>query len=542
MAQNLADLFEHAVDAVPDRVAVIDAGTSYTFAELEARANRLAHLLADRGVVAGDHVGVHMHNDVDALSAFLASYKLRAAAVNVNHRYRVEEARHVYADAAVSAVVTQPEHGDVACAAATGVGASVVVTGPDLDDDLESRSGERDFAERSDDDRFLMYTGGTTGAPKGVIWHHSDIWRVLGGGIDFYSGELLPDEWQQSRAAAESAAAGATQGMRFLMMPPLIHVSGLLPSLGALFSGNTVMYEPRFDAASVWEVVARQEANILVITGDAMALPLIDDLRARKAAGRPVSVPSLLAISSGAALFSPALKAQMLELLPTAAISDSIGSSETGFGGITVYSAGDTSFAQTAYSGGPRVPAGRGATVIDDAGVPVEPPGEGWFAKTGFLPVGYLNDPEKTATIFREHDGVRMVVSGDRARIEEDGSITLLGRGSQVVNTGGEKVFVEEVEGHLKSHPAVVDATVVGIPDERFGHRVAAVVSAAGPDTDFVDLEVHLRDRLAGYKIPCAYWVVDAVVRTPSGKPDYRWAAGITAAGAPTHDRLHPAT
>ncbi|WP_299571754.1 AMP-binding protein [uncultured Williamsia sp.] len=542
MAQNLADLFEHAVDAVPDRVAVIDAGTSYTFAAVEDRANRMARLLAEHGVGAGDHVGVHMHNDVDALVAFLASYKVRAAAVNVNHRYRVEEARHVYSDAGVTAVVTQPDHADVAHAAAIGVGATVLVTGPDLDATLASFPSDRAAVERRDDDRFLMYTGGTTGAPKGVIWHHSDIWRVLGGGIDFYSGELLADEWQQSRAAAESAAAGATQGMRFLMLPPLIHVSGLLPSLGALFSGNTVMYEPRFDAPSVWDVVARQEANILVITGDAMALPLIEELRRRADDGRPVVVPSLLAISSGAALFSPALKAQMLELLPTAAISDSIGSSETGFGGITVYSAGDTSFAATAYSGGPRVPAGRGATVIDDDGAPVEAPGEGWFAKTGYLPVGYLNDPEKTATIFRDHDGVRMVVSGDRARIDSDGTITLLGRGSQVVNTGGEKVFVEEVEGHLKSHPTVVDATVVGVPDDRFGHRVAAVVSVSGPDPDFVDLESHLRDRLAGYKIPCAYWVVDAVVRTPSGKPDYRWANDVAATSAPTHDRLHPAT
>lgn len=542
MAQNLADLFEHAVDVVPDRVAVIDAGREHTFADVEARANRLAHLLAESGVAAGDHVAVHMHNDADALAAFLASYKIRAAAVNVNHRYRVEEARHVYTDAAVTAVVTQPDHADVAHAAATSVGASVIVTGTGFDSVLDAQSPERDFGDRRDDDRFLMYTGGTTGAPKGVIWNHSDIWRVLGGGIDFYSGELLADEWQQSRSAAESAAAGATQGMRFLMLPPLIHVSGLLPSLGALFSGNTVMYEPRFDASSVWDVVARHQANILVITGDAMALPLIEQLRARAAAGTPVEVPTLLAISSGAALFSPALKGQMLELLPTAAISDSIGSSETGFGGITVYSAGDRSLAQTAYSGGPRVPAGRGATVIDDDGVPVEPPGEGWFAKTGFLPVGYLNDPVKTATIFRERDGVRMVVSGDRARLEEDGSITLLGRGSQVVNTGGEKVFVEEVEGHLKAHPAIVDATVVGVPDDRFGHRVAAVVSVVGRAVDYADLDRHLRDRLAGYKIPCAYWVVDEVVRTPSGKPDYRWATEISRGGAPTHDRLHPAT
>jgi fatty-acyl-CoA synthase len=542
VAQNLADLFEHAVDAVPDRVAVIDAGRHHTFADVEARANRLAHFLAESGVGEGDHVAVHMHNDVDALVAFLASYKLRAAAVNVNHRYRVEEARHVYSDAAVRAVVTQPDHADVAHAAATEVGATVVVSGSELDTALDEHSPERDFGERRDDDRFLLYTGGTTGAPKGVIWHHSDIWRVLGGGVDFYSGELLADEWAQSRAAAESAAAGATQGMRFLMLPPLIHVSGLMPSLGALFSGNTVMYEPRFDASSVWDVVARQEANILVITGDAMALPLIEELRTRAAAGRPVAVPSLLAISSGAALFSPALKAQMLELVPTAAISDSIGSSETGFGGITVYSAADTTFAETAYGGGPRVPAGRGATVIDDDGAPVDAPGEGWFAKTGFLPVGYLNDPVKTATIFRQHDGIRMVVSGDRARLESDGTITLLGRGSQVVNTGGEKVFVEEVEGHLKAHAAVIDATVVGVPDGRFGHRVAAVVSAVGPDVDFVDLEAHLRERLAGYKIPCAYWVVDEVVRTPSGKPDYRWATGITETRVPTHDRLHPAT
>lgn len=542
MAENLADIFEHAVDAVPDRVAVVDAGTSFSFAEVEARANRLAHVLSDRGVVAGDHVGVHMHNDVDALCAFLASYKLRAAAVNVNYRYRVEEARHVYDDAGVRAVVTQAAHADVAHAAAVGVGARVLVTGDDLEAELDTVSPERDFEERRADDRFLMYTGGTTGAPKGVVWNQSDMWRVLGGGVDFATGEVLADEWQQSAAAAAAAAQGPAGGLRFFMLPPLIHVSGLMPTLNALFAGNAVIYAPRFEASTVWDVAARHEANIIVITGDAMASPLIDELRTRADAGRPVSVPSLLAVSSGAALFSPALKAQMLELLPTVAISESIGSSETGFGGITMYSSADTSSVRSAYSGGPRVPAGRGATVIDDDGAPLDGPGEGWFAKTGYLPVGYLNDPEKTATIFREHDGVRMVVSGDRARLEDDGSITLLGRGSQVINTGGEKVFVEEVEGHLKSHPSVVDAVAIGIPDPRFGKRVAAVVSLADDGSDLASLQPYLRDRLAGYKIPCAYWVVDEIRRTPSGKPDYRWAGDIAAAEAPTHDRLHPAT
>ncbi|MCX6471554.1 MAG: acyl-CoA synthetase [Corynebacteriales bacterium] len=533
MAQNLADLFEHAVDAVADRLAVIDGDTRYTYGQLESRANRWGRLLADRGVRRGDHVGVHMHNDIDALAVFLAAYKIRAVPVNVNYRYRPDEAAHIYSDAGLVAVATQRAWAEVADEAATLAGdirPTVIVTGPDLDEHLQEYSADREPVDRSDDDLFLLYTGGTTGAPKGVMWRQSDMWRVLGGGIDFYSGEPLPDEWAQSARAAENA-----DGMRFLMLPPLIHVSGLMPTLGALFSGNTVILQARFDASRVWQVVDRCRPNILVITGDAMGRPLIDELVARADAGDPVDTSSLLAVSSGAALFSPALKARLLELVPSVAISDSIGSSETGFGGIRVYSAADTGFVTADHAGGPRVPAGRGATVIDDDGTPLTGPGEGWFAKTGHLPIGYHGDAVKTAAIFREHEGVRMVVSGDRARLEADGAITLLGRGSQVVNTGGEKVFVEEVEGVLKSHPSVGDATVLGVPDDRYGHRVAAVVAARGP----IDLDVvaaHLRTTLAGYKVPRVWWLVDDIRRTPSGKPDYRWAQSVSTSQNPARD------
>ncbi|GGF23995.1 AMP-binding protein [Williamsia phyllosphaerae] len=530
MAQNLADLFEHAVDAVPDRVAVVDgeSGTEFTYTELEDRSNRVAHLLIDHGVRGGSHVAIHMHNAVDTLAGFLAAFKLRAVPVNVNYRYVRDELVYVYDDADVVAVLTQPRYADAARAATEH---PVIVVDERFEETLAGCSSERDFEARADDDLFLMYTGGTTGAPKGVMWRQADMWRVLGGGIDFYSGELMADEYAQSARAGESA-----DPMRFLMLPPLIHVSGLMPTLGALFSGNTVIFEPRFDAGRVWEVVETCRPAIMVITGDAMGRPLIDELEGRVAAGRAVDVSSLLAVSSGAALFSPALKARLLGLAPTVAISDSIGSSETGFGGIRVYSAADTSFATADHAGGPRVPAGRGATVIDDDGAPLTGPGEGWFAKTGYLPIGYYKDEAKSATIFREHEGVRMVVSGDRARREPDGAITLLGRGSQVVNTGGEKVFVEEVEGELKSHPAVVDAIVIAVADERFGQGVAAVVAVTGVP-DFEAIEAHLRTRLAGYKVPRTYWVVDAVTRTPSGKPDYGWAKSIAASSDPAHVR-----
>ncbi|MFD4292816.1 acyl-CoA synthetase [Rhodococcus sp. NPDC058532] len=548
MAYTFADLFEHSVDAMPDRLAMIVSGEKVTYRELDERANRFAHHLADAGFGAGAHIGVHMHNSIETMVAILAAFKLRAVPLTVNYRYTADELQYLYDNADLDALVFHQGFADriaevlpaaprirhlVAVPDALATGAAERVPGAiTYADALAAGSPERGFGERSPDDRYIFYTGGTTGRPKGVVWRHEDIWRVLGGGYDFYSGAPITDEYQQSRTGAAAAEA-----MRWLMLPPLIHTSALMPTFTAFFSGNTVIMEPRFDAEQVWEVVAEHRPQVMVITGDAMGRPLVDAYRRQD---RDTS--SLGVVASGAALFSAAVKDAFFEAMPNLMITDSVGSSETGFGGIGFATKGSQ------QRGGPKVAANRFSVVVDDDDriLPAGSGAEGWLAKLGNVPVGYYNDPAKSAEIFRMVTGAadgasggapqRAVVTGDRARIEDDGSITLLGRGNMVVNTGGEKVFAEEVEAVVKAHPDVYDAIVIGVPDDRWGSRVATVLHGRdGTPIDFDSLEKHTRTQLAGYKIPRTFWVAEEIARTPSGKPDFGWAKAYAAANDPDH-------
>lgn len=535
MAYNLADLFEHSVDLMPDRSALIDSRREVTYRELEARSNQLAHYFLSVGLGEGSHIGIHLHNAIETMEALIATFKIRAVAININYRYTCDELQYVYDNAQLDAVVhhriyaqqieevlpSLPRiHTTLVVEDDIG-GAEIQTDAKPYEDALAGMSPARDFDERSSDDHFIMYTGGTTGRPKGVVWTQEGIWRVLGGGLDFYTDEAIEDEHQQSRVGSEGEPS------RWFALPPLIHAAAMMPTFSALFSGNTVLVDSKFDPVRTWKLVERHRMQIMIITGDAMGRPLIETYRELD-----VDVSSLVVVASGAALFSSQIKDAFLDTFPGLMVSDSIGSSETGFGGIGFAAKGQKQV------GGPRVPAGRYAMVVDDDDKLVEAGSgvEGWFAKGGYVPIGYYNDPEKTKEIFREVDGKRVVVTGDRARIEEDGSITLLGRGNMVINTGGEKVFAEEVEIVVKSHRDVYDAIVVGVPDERWGQRVAAVVQAReGAGIDFADLEAHTRTNLAGYKIPRLVWVADVVERTPSGKPDYRWAHAVTEKGDATH-------
>ncbi|WP_330183884.1 acyl-CoA synthetase [Nocardia sp. NBC_01503] len=533
MACNFADLYEHSADAVPDRLAVIEGARRRTFAELDERANRLAHHLAHAGAGPGTHIGFHMHNSIETLETLLGCFKIRAVPVNINFRYQAEELRYVYDNADLEMVVHHRCYSPLLEAVRGQLpklrhslvveddqdGADLPTRSMPYEWALENCSPERDFGERSADDLFIMYTGGTTGLPKGVMWRQEDMWRVLGGGIDFYTGEPIADEYQQSRAGAAQE-----HPMRWFVLPPLIHAAAMMPTFTALWSGNTVLFEPRFDPARIWQTVAREQANILVITGDAIARPLVDAYRAA-----PVDASSVFSIGSGAAQLTQPVKNELLELFPSTLVSESIGSSETGFGGIGFAQKDDDP------GRGPRVNTGRGATVVDDDGHPVEPGSEGWLAKTGNVPIGYYKDPVKTEKLFRTVDGRRMVITDDRARVEADGAITLIGRGNMVINTGGEKVFPEEVEAVVKAHESVYDAVVIGIAHERWGQLVGAVVSSADA-VDFADLERHVRAHLAGYKLPRRIWVTETVARTPSGKPDYRWAKSFAESAAPDHE------
>ncbi|HVV18264.1 MAG TPA: acyl-CoA synthetase [Pseudonocardiaceae bacterium] len=524
MALNIADLVEHAVDLVPERVAVICGDQQVTFAELEARVNRLAHHLARHGVRAGSHVGVYARNSIEAIEAMVAAYKLRAVAINVNYRYVQNELRYIFDNADLVALVHERSYADRVADVLpdSPLLRHTVVIDDGSDADFESYGGvayadaladgspDRDFGERTADDRYVLYTGGTTGHPKGVLWRHEDVWRVLGGGINFVTGEPVKDEWQLAR---EGQAGGVL--VRF-PIPPLIHGATQWGALQSLFSGGVVVLTPQFDAHDVWRIVQRHKVNVMLIVGDAMARPMIEALHS---GGYDAS--SLYAIASTAALFSPSVKEQYLEALPNTVITDSIGSSETGFTGMGMVQKGAD------FTGGPRVKADPDTIVIDDDGNRMTPGSGrvGRLGRGGHIPLGYHKDPEKTAALFADVDGKRYTVPGDLARLEEDGTITLLGRGNTCVNSGGEKVFPEEVEGALKSHPDVFDALVIGVPDERLGQRVAALVQPReGRTVQFADLDRHVRQKIAGYKVPRSLWLVDSVSRSPSGKPDYPWA------------------
>lgn len=534
MAYNIADLLEHAVDAVPDRAAVICGSRQATFAHLDQRANRLAHHLASRGVGRGAHIGVYARNCVETMEAMIAAYKLRAIVVNVNYRYVQGELRYLFNNADLVALVHERQYADnVAdvlpdCPQLRHV--VVVEDGSAADYSrysaieyetaLAEGSPERDFEERSDDDLYILYTGGTTGYPKGVLWRHEDIWRALGGGINFVTGEYVPDEWTLAEEAKSS------DGLTRLPVAPLIHGAAQWAAFGALFTGSTVVFVPQFDPDEVWQAVQRHKVNVLTIVGDAMARPLIETYKHGN-----YDASSLVAVSSHAALFSQAVKQEFLELLPNAVLTDAIGSSESGFTGIGMVGK------DADHSAGPRVNFGNDAILLDDDDRKIEPaPGAvGRIARSGHVPLGYYNDEAKSASIFVQIDGTRYVVPGDYARYEEDGTVTLLGRGSQCVNTGGEKVYPEEVEGALKSHPDVFDALVIGVPDQRLGQQVGAVIQTRSCGAaDFAAIESHVRSEIAGYKVPRSLWVAAEIARTPSGKPDYPWAQQYATEREPT--------
>jgi len=519
MALNFADLFEHAADAFGERMALACGDREVTYRELDERSSRLAHHLAGIGVQPGDHVGLYARNSIEAVETLIAACKLRAAAVNINYRYVENELRYMFSDSDLVALVYDRQYASRVAAVAKdapGLRGTVVIddgSDAEIGDEtgyaaaLAAASPERDFPPRSNDDVYIIYTGGTTGYPKGVMWRHEDIWRTLGGGIDFTTGVPLADEWEQSRRGLEGAR------LVRLCTAPLIHGAAQVATLGALFVGDTVVLSPRFDAREIWRTVDRHKVNVMMVIGDAMARPLIE---AYHEGGYDAS--SLVALSSSAALFSPVVKAACTAALPSVFITEAIGATETGFTGMSVVTAG------AQQRGGPTVTPGRDVIVLDDQGGRAGPGQVGRIARGGHVPLGYYNDPAKTAAMFTEVDGKRYAVPGDLARTEEDGRVTLLGRGNTCVNTGGEKVFPEEVEGALKSHADVFDALVIGAPDERLGQRVAALVQPReGRTIDLTALEAHVRDQIAGYKVPRSIWLVDSVGRTAAGKADYPW-------------------
>lgn len=565
---NLADIWEAVADQVGDRPALVCARTHrgergsqrsdeggeghgsgreapavrrLTYRELEGRANQLAHWLAAQGVQPGQHVGLYLMNGPEYVEAMLAAYKLRAVPINVNYRYVADELRYLFDDADVVGVIHHrgfaprlaavdaalPDVGwylavgdddDPTGEAGPAVADAVAALGSvAYEAALASQPDGRDFGPRSGEDPYVIYTGGTTGLPKGVVWRQEDAFFACIGGGD-------PMRLQGPVGAPGELYDRIVEGtFTYLPVAPLMHAAGQWTVLSWLFAGGRIVLLPgSLDPRAVWEAVEAEGVNLLTVVGDPVVRPLVD---AWDAWG-PYDVSSLFSIGSGGAPLTPSLKERLMALLPNVGVVDGFGSSETGAQGSQRLEAGEASTGVTQFT-----PYGESTTVLDeDTRQPVVPGSGvvGRVALRGRIPQGYYRDPDKTAATFVELGGHRWVLTGDLARVEADGTVTLLGRGSQCINTGGEKVFPEEVEAVLKGHPDVYDVVVVGVDDERWGQRVAAVVQPVdGTRPSLDELAAHCRTQLAGYKCPRHLVVVRQVQRSPAGKADYRWARSV---------------
>ncbi|MFJ9426178.1 acyl-CoA synthetase [Streptomyces sp. NPDC101249] len=537
MEYNIADLFESVADTVPDREALVyvdhpgtGAERRLTYAELDAAANRVGHHLLDSGVRPGEHLGLHLYNGVEYLQTVLGCLKARIVPVNVNYRYVEDELTYLYRDADLVALVFDAEFTDRVAAALPGTGGTlrhlVRVGTPEPDaaalpavpfaDAVARAAAGREFAGRSGDDQFIIYTGGTTGMPKGVMWRQEDLFFAgLGGGAPTGEPVSKPEE------IAERVAAGGS-GITFFPTPPLMHGTSTLTAFIGFNFGQRVVLHRKFVPEEVLRTVEREKVTSISLVGDAMLRPLIDAL------GGPLAgtdCSSLFSVSSSGAIMSDTVRREFQALVPNVALLNNFGSSESGFNGTATPDSGPER--------GFRIRVNSRTQVVDPATrAPVAVGEVGRVAQCGHVPLGYYNDPRKTADTFFEQDGVRWVLLGDMATVDADGVVTVLGRGSQCINTGGEKVYPEEVEQALKSHPAVYDALVAGVPDATWGNHVAAVVQvragAAAPS--LADVQGYCRSRLAGYKIPRQLVIAEAIRRSPSGKADYRWAREVAAA------------
>ena len=546
MEFNLADLFEQAVDHFPDREAVACARADEptvqrrTFAELDERANRLAHHLQDAGVGPGDRVGVYALNRAEWVESLLAICKVRAVCVNVNYRYVADELTYLLGMAEPTALIYQERYAPEVAAVLPGLpglrhllviedGSSAAdTTGVRLpavpyEKAVASGGPRRDFPPRSPDDHYLLFTGGTTGLPKGVVWRQEDVFFALGGGIDVTNGHRMATPEEIVTTAYDSQ-------LTFFPIAPLMHGATQWGLMQQLFRGNRAVLLDRFDARRVWELTESEKVNLVMITGDAMGRPLIEELDAADGPGYALS--AFFGLVSSAALFSGSVKQRFLDRFPQLYLSDAIGSSEGGAGGISQYGAGDAE--PGAATGGVTTKAIGDSEVVDDDLNPLPAGVVGRLARRGNVPLCYLGDPAKSAEVFRTGpDGTRYAVPGDWARREEDGRITLLGRGSSCINSGGEKIFPEEVESVIKAHPSVYDTVVVGAADERWGQTVVALVQprTGADELTLQQLQDHCRAHLARYKVPRRLRLVPQVQRTPTGKPDMRWAEGQVATG-----------
>ncbi|WP_053728688.1 acyl-CoA synthetase [Streptomyces sp. WM6378] len=535
MEYNLADLFESVVDVVPDREALVyidhpgtGAERRLTYRQLDAAANRLAHHLIDAGLKPGEHLGLHLYNGVEYLQTVLAALKARLVPVNVNYRYVEDELVYLYRDADLAALVFDAEFTERVAGALPQteklrhlVRVGTVADGaPALDataftEAEAAGSPDRGFGPRSADDLFIIYTGGTTGMPKGVMWRQEDLFFA-----GLFGGEPAGEPVRRPEELAERVAKGGA-GLTFFPAPPLMHGTSTLTSFVAFNYGQRVAIHRKYVPEEVLRTIEKEKVTSVSLVGDAMLRPLVDALHGPL---KGTDLSSLFTVSSSGAIMSETVRDQLQALAPNVLILNNFGSSESGSNG----KATDDSGPEKGF----RLEVNERTRVVDPVThEPVAVGEPGRLAQRGHVPLGYYNDAAKTAETFFQKGSERWVLLGDMATVDEDGIVTVLGRGSQCINTGGEKVYPEEVEQALKSHPDVYDALVAGVPDAKWGSHVAAVVQvrdgAHRPTLD--DIQTHCRTRLAGYKVPRQLVITPSIQRSPSGKADYRWARTVAA-------------
>ncbi len=565
---NMAAVHEAIAAAVPDRACIIWRGLTWTWAETNDRSRRLANYLMSRDVAiptgreflddhesGQDHLGIYLYNGNEYLETMLGAYKARVAPFNVNYRYVAEELRYVLADAncrilvyhsafapTLAAIRDQLPNLEVLIQVADDSGNELLQGAVDYETVLAAASNDRPEVQVlggdwSPDDLYILYTGGTTGMPKGVLWRQADIANSAMG-LHPPTGAHL--SWESIDEVVNHAATGPG-ALVILPSAPFMHGAGQWIAFRAWHGGGTVVIQDsveRLDAADLLRACERHGVQFLQIVGDAFGRPIADELERAAAAGTPYDLSKLAIMLSGGAALSAPLKNRFVAAVPHLIVIDGIGSSEAG-GQMSQITTGASGEAST----GTFICAPENHVLSEDLTQVFEPghDGLGWLAKSGRLPLGYLGDETKTKRVFMKVNGVRYSVPGDRARLLAGSDATLglpivelHGRDSVTINSGGEKIFAEEVEQALIAHPDVYDVTVAGRPSERWGNEVVAVVQlvpGSAPTTE--SLNETASKMIARYKLPKSYVFVEQIVRSPSGKADYRWAKAIAMEAPP---------
>jgi 3-oxocholest-4-en-26-oate---CoA ligase len=530
MDVSFGTLWEAVARRMPDAVAISEPGRDYTYAEFEERSARLAAALLRAGVGPDDKVACYLFNGAAYLETVFAALKIGAVPVNANYRYTQDELSSLLEDADAAALVfsgelaanvMHPAENLATLRLMVRVGpASAGSPGPNVPEleDLLAGTPPHPAAPRPGSDQIFMYTGGTTGKPKGVIWRQADLLHSLAVPIFRPLGvNGLPATLDEAVEIALEARAG-NRAPATMPVVPLMHATGLFNSMGALLVGGRVITARRggLDPRHIWQTVARQKADTIIVAGNAVCQPLIDELTTAEESGRRHDLGSLRSVISSGTALSDRIKRALHERAAVT-IVEAIASSEGGPFAFAVTSSVDDLPARFF-----PVPATKVITENDKAVVPGS--GQiGILAYSGPMPVGYYKDTAKTAATFRTIDGIRYAIPGDLAEVEADGAIRFLGRGSGVINTGGEKVHPQEVEEVLLAHPDVTDAVVVGVPHETWGQQVSAVVATSNSALTDKELQDAVRRRLAGYKVPRTIVLLPRLPRTPTGKIELSW-------------------